>query len=69
MLNQNQIIHELKSFALVFYKEQKKHGSLEDFYEGRFHGASSALYWTGTLTRDELNQIEEEAKAEAGIIS
>jgi hypothetical protein len=67
MLNQNQIIHQFKSFALSYYKAEKNEDPSADFYHGRFHGASMILLWTNTITEDELKQIDEEAKAKAGI--
>lgn len=65
MLTRDQTIKQLKNFALEWYRAKKKESDLEDFYEGRYHGASVALRGAGIVTDDELQVIEAEAKEKA----
>ena len=65
MLTREQTIKELKGFALEWYRAKIKNSDLQDFYEGRYHGASCALKWAGIVTDEELKEIEAEAKEKA----
>lgn len=65
MLTREQMLNELKSFAVKWYEAKLKKSDLEDFYDGCFMGASSALRWAGIVTDDELERIESEAKEKA----
>jgi|GEM_PF-2061668 len=65
MLTREQMLKELKGFAVKWYEAKLKKSDLEDFYDGAFMGASSALRWSGIVTEDELKEIEAEAKEKA----
>lgn len=51
-------IKELKGSAIKWYEAKKNKSGLEDFYDGAFMGASSALKWAGIVTDEELKAIE-----------
>jgi len=65
MLTREQMLKELNGFALGWYQAKIKKSDLEDFYEGRYHGASCALKWAGIVTDEELKEIEAEAQEKA----
>lgn len=65
MLTKEQMIHELKGFAAKWYEAKKKGSDTEDFYDGAFMGASSALRWAGIVTKEEIEAIEAEAQEKA----
>lgn len=65
MLTKEQMIHELKGFALNWQRAKLKKSDLEDFYDGAYMGASSALRWAGIVTEDDIKEIEEEAREKA----
>lgn len=52
-------------FARAWHREKLISGPMEDFYQGRYHGAAAILLLADITMDEELKEIDKEAEEEA----
>ncbi|MDP4225226.1 MAG: hypothetical protein Q8910_02455 [Bacteroidota bacterium] len=66
-MDKQSVLKELRMFARCWHREKLISGSMLDFYQGRYHGASAVLILADIITDEELKEIDKEAEEEAKI--